>query len=366
MADTTPFHVAPQTPPSTGTSTGSRFADSAIHMDLTTSTFSPQSKPEFESDQFESELNTPSVLPVDDGSNQLPDLENLCMSIDENRFPDEAIETGRHQLDNKELTPKPSRKISSPDMHPESDVESEFKLDPEFISHFTTTVSSLRLRHQEQSHLQSLFTSKLEALAQRSLQHEATIRSLTAELKSLHDSNTDLSRESALLVQENNGLRAAMQDMKAEVTGRKVAMEAMTGAVRGLEGWIENASNSPDSSSQRRMLQDVARQKRAGRGVIRGKGRFRGRYYIDDHQSGGRNGGLGLDGSTDMEATDIQEGVMAWVRGFRDVEEGLKARNEMENRGRPRPQINGRPHGSDRSDDTTFDPNEEFGDFETV
>jgi hypothetical protein len=365
MGDATPLQPAPQSPPPTDTSTGSCFADSAIHMDMTTPTISPQSKPQFESDQLESELNTPSEPPVDGLSERLADLEDLSLSSDEHKVPDEAVETGHNHSNNIELTPKASRKMGSTEIlqEPETEEESDFEPDPELVSHLSTTVSSLRLRHQEQSHLQSLFTTKLEALAQRSLNHEATIRSLTAELKSLRDSNTRLGRDNALLAHENNDLQVAMQDIKGEVTERETAMEAMTGAVRGLEGWIESANNSPRSDSHGRLLQDRSRHMRGRKEVIRGKGRFRGRYYVDDDHLDGVNGGLGQDRSAEMETTEIQEGVMAWVRGFRDVEEGLKARSGIESRGKGGAHLNCR-QPTQQSDDTTSDFDEEFGDFE--
>ena len=354
MAEAAPLRSASLSSPPTDTATDLYFANSAVHMNMTSPTISPQSKPQFDTDEFQSGLTTPSETPVDDLSDP---------SSKDQEPPDDAIV--HNHLDVAELTPTASRKMGLRDLHEdaESEVESEFEPDQELVSHFSTTVSSLRLRHQEQSHLQSLFTTKLEALAQRSLDHEATIRSLTAEIKSLRDSNAELGRDNALLGHENNELRVAMQDMKGEVMERETAMEAMTGAVRGLEGWIESANYSPRSDSHGRFRQDRARHMRGRREIIRGKGRFRGRYSIDDDHLDGANGRLSLDGPTDPERTEIQEGVMAWVRGFRDVEEGLKARNDIESRVKGASHVNGRPP-SHRSNDTTSDLDEEFGDFE--
>lgn len=369
MAEAAPLSPAPVSPLPTDTSTESYFADSAIHMDMTTPTISPQSKPQFETDEFQSGLTTPSEA-IDDRSEPSAHLEDHSPSLKELGVPNEAAEAGNNHLENTELTPKAFRKMGLREMglremHSDVETEDESELEPdqELVSHFSTTVSSLRLRHQEQSHLQSLFTSKLEALAQRSLDHEASIRSLTAELKSLRDSNTGLGCDNALLAHENNELRVAIQGMKGDVMERETAMEAMTGAVRGLEGWIESANNSPRSDSLGRFLQDRARHVRGRRDIIRGKGRFRGRYSIDDDHLDGVNAHPGLDGSIDMETTEIQEGVMAWVRGFKDVEEGLKARNDVDSGGKVGTHVNGLSLGH-RSNNTTSNFDEEFGDFE--
>lgn len=64
---------------------------------------------------------------------------------------------------------------------------------------------------------------------------------------------------------------------------------------------------------------------------------------------------------------------MAWVRGFKDVEEGLRARQEMDGQDKDSGHVNGRHAGNKRSHDEhnnqdndtidTFD--EDFGEFET-
>ena len=79
------------------------------------------------------------------------------------------------------------------------------------------------------------------------------------------------------------------------------------------------------------------------------RGRFRGRYYIDEHSPGGHH-------DIDIEARDLHDGVKAWLRGFRDVEEGVKARGGI-SRGR---QSN--LHGNLK--DGVVE--EEWGDFESA
>ncbi|KAF7511994.1 hypothetical protein GJ744_002707 [Endocarpon pusillum] len=315
-------------------------------MDITTPTVLPQSKPQFGSDLFESGLKTPLDYPVDETSERLRDLEQLTAPSDEFQLSDQAIKA----TDVEELS-----------LESDADTESDIQVDPELVSHLTATVCSLRLRHQEQLHLQSLFTSKLEALAQKSLEQEAAISSLTAELRSVRQSNAQLGRENALLAHENNELRVSIQHLEGEVVDRKRAVEAMTGAVRGLEGWIESANNSPQSNSNGRLLRDKAGHGRGETGSIRGKGRFRGRY----HHDGDNSGGLGLDGTSDVDTAEIQEGVMAWVRGFKDVEDGLKEIQQRDGRASRAKQVNGRPPPSDLANDTADPFTEDFGEFVT-
>ncbi len=339
-------------PPQTVASADSNFTDSAI-MDMTTTTLLSQSKPQFESGQFESGLNTPLDYPADEISERLGTSVQLTAPSDEFQLSDQAIKAVR-------TLPSPVNKTDSEELSPPSDTdtESDIQVDPELVSHLTTTVSSLRLRHREQAHLQSLFTSKLEALAQKSLAQEAAIRSLTAELQSVRESNAQLGCENALLAHENNELRVSMQNLQGEVVERERAVEAMTGAVRGLEGWIESANNSPRSSSNGHLLRNNARHGRTGTGNIRGKGRFRGRY---DHD-GDESGGLGLDGTADVDTVEIQEGVMAWVRGFKDVEEGLKEGRQGDGKGTQVTGVNGLPP-TDLTNNTADTFSEDFGEF---
>ncbi|ERF74193.1 hypothetical protein EPUS_03383 [Endocarpon pusillum Z07020] len=332
-------------------------------MDITTPTILPQSKPQFGSDLFESGLNTPLDYPVDETSERLRDLEQLTAPSDEFQLSDQAIKAvgGRLEEAGPILSPVDKTDAEELSLESDADTESDIQVDPELVSHLTATVCSLRLRHQEQLHLQSLFTSKLEALAQKSLEQEAAISSLTAELRSVRESNAQLGRENALLAHENNELRVSVQDLEGEVVERKRAVEAMTGAVRGLEGWIESANNSPQSNSNGRLLRDKASHGQGETGSIRGKGRFRGRYYHD----GDKSGGLGLDGTSDVDTAEIQEGVMAWVRGFKDVEDGLKEIQQRGGRASRAKQVNGRRPPSDLANDTADTFSEDFGEFVT-
>jgi hypothetical protein len=55
--------------------------------------------------------------------------------------------------------------------------------------------------------------------------------------------------------------------------------------------------------------------------VARGRGRFRGRYYVDE--PGDVASPHALDASSDSKI--IHEGVNAWLRGWRDIEEELRS-----------------------------------------
>jgi hypothetical protein len=182
------------------------------------------------------------------------------------------------------------------------------------LTDLTSTVSSLSLRHTEHRHLLQLSTSRLEAVAQRCLAQERAIQDLTSELRNLRNENNVLGKE-------NEDSQAEIIALKAENASKDVAMEAMAGAVSGLEGWIDNTL--PLSSPSALKHDGPGRGRR--REVIRGRGRFRGRYYVDEHSPGGHD--------VDTDVRDLHDGVKAWLRGFRDVEEGLKARGGM-SRGR--------------------------------
>lgn len=166
------------------------------------------------------------------------------------------------------------------------------------------TVDSMRLRLHEHQHLKHLAVSKLEAVAQTNLIQETQLNRTTQEVQSLRMENQTLGHE-------NDQLHKHLFDLESQSTQKDVAVSAMSSAVAGLEGWINN-SPSP-------YIHDAQRSKR-GRYVVRGKGRFRGRYYIEEEDEG-------MPGAGSRTTPDVQEfhdGVRAWLKGFRDVEEELQ------------------------------------------
>ncbi|KIW73762.1 hypothetical protein PV04_01855 [Phialophora macrospora] len=163
------------------------------------------------------------------------------------------------------------------------------------------TVESMRMRQQEQRHLHQLITEKLEAVAQRCIQQEHRLREFGKEIASLKEDNQSIS-------QENQVLHVQLSNAQSECVRKEIAIKAMSSAVSGLEGYV-NGSPVPKRAAD------------SPRIVYRGRGRFRGRYYVDEPVE--QPIGYGVDVPADPKA--LHEGVTAWLRGFRDVEEELRS-----------------------------------------
>jgi hypothetical protein len=168
-------------------------------------------------------------------------------------------------------------------------------------SGLASTVKSMRMRQQEQRHLHQLAIEKLEAVAQRCIEQEKRMRDYAREMARLREDNQILS-------QENQVLHIQLSEAQAECARKDTAVKAMSSAVSGLEGYV-NSSPSPVRSAGTRRI------------VTRGKGRFRGRYYAEEPVEAPV--GYGPDGSPDAKV--LHDGVTAWLRGFRDVEEELRS-----------------------------------------
>ena len=315
----TPDHAPARTSPRP-TSTGSYFADSAIHMDMSTPT----------RDAFATPPPLKSLPPLDalysTSSHLFERLTQLAAAAwdaeQDGQLRDSTVEALHKQLDkfetyiqNREAqpaeVPPASEEVrrqtpSSRDHSTSNALDSATAVSQEVLDSLTSTISSLRLRHAEHRHLLQLSTSHLETISQRCLAQQRTIEALALELQALRDSHTALQ-------EQNEELDLEVQDLRAENTSKDVAMEAMAGAVSGLEGWIENTLSPPKSQLQPH-TSDSARRKRQ-REVIRGRGRFRGRYYVEESDD---------EHTPEMDVQDVHDGVKAWLRGFRDVEEGLK------------------------------------------
>ncbi|RMZ90944.1 hypothetical protein DV736_g1846, partial [Chaetothyriales sp. CBS 134916] len=167
------------------------------------------------------------------------------------------------------------------------------------------TVASMRQRQQEQHHLHQLTISKLEAVAQTCVGQRRQLDDLNKAVRHLRDENRKLG-------EENDTLRHQVADLKCQVAQNDVAVHAMSSAVSGLEGWINNSPDIYRSHS-------AVHTPRKGRIVVRGQGRFRGRYFVDDP-----NGGVVLGGAESASDTrELHDGVKSWLKGFRDVEEEL-------------------------------------------
>ncbi|EXJ95057.1 hypothetical protein A1O1_00175 [Capronia coronata CBS 617.96] len=157
-----------------------------------------------------------------------------------------------------------------------------------------STVEAMRMRQQEQRHLHQLTIEKLEVVAQRCIQQERRLREFSAEIVLLKEQNHRL-------IQDNARITSQLDQTQTESARKDLAVDAMSSAVAGLEGWI----NSSAPARTPRMV------------VTRGRGRFRGRYYVEDP-------GDAPPGTGGHDAK-LHEGVTAWLRGFRDVQEELRS-----------------------------------------
>lgn len=194
----------------------------------------------------------------------------------------------------------------------ESKDDDEAESDPgltEIHDKLRATVRSMRLRQLEQHHLNQLSLQKLESVAQTCVVQKAQLKEMVEEVQ-------DLRIENHKLGAENDGLRDRLADLESQATQKEVAVNAMASAVKGLEGWI-NSSPGPGPYGN---TPSRPRLKRNSNYVVRGKGRFRARYYLDDQEEDAAN--LGLDGTSDSR--ELFDGVRGWLRGFRDVEEELQ------------------------------------------
>lgn len=184
------------------------------------------------------------------------------------------------------------------------------------------TVRSMRLRQEEQRHLHQLTLQKLEAVAQRCISQEQQAQELLREVHNLRLQNHNLEAE-------NDQLRGKVANLEVDASRNEVAVEAMSSAVTGLEGWIETTHPSRVQTPIPR--ESVKRQ----RVVIRGKGRFRGRYHVNEDEDEAVAHSL-PDAAT--ESQELHDGVKAWLRGFRDVEEELRQHESPGSSTRSRPQ----------------------------
>jgi hypothetical protein len=223
---------------------------------------------------------------------------------------------------------------SSGDALPELDEEQLYTIH----ENLRATVESMRLRQQEQRHLNQLSLRRLESVAQTCVVQQNQLKERTEEVQSLGLENRKLG-------EENDALQDRVADLESQATQRDVAVNAMSSAVAGLEGWI-NSSPATHLNGQ----QTGHPRQKSGRYVVRGKGRFRSRYYIDDGEDQTKTFGFG--GAPD--ARELHDGVRAWLRGFRDVEEELQRATPSKSR------------TSDTLKADLASTDDEWGDFEMV
>lgn len=336
--ETSSNSTKPSSRPMSSYTLHSTFADSAVDMDATTPTELRNSQTKSEANYFES-ASPPTTPQVDQTlSDKMRQLTAVAWTSEQDdTMTDEKRQTVKNMLKGIEtyLEDAPeeqqfvaqaqslvdtrlesplrnvvpaSAQLESGDVDAEED---EWIDESELIAvrnELALTVREMRLRQEEQRHLHQLTIHKLEAVAQRCLAQEQQADDLLREIR-------ELRLENHTLGQENDQLREMLACIEVEAAHKDVAVHAMSSAVAGLEGWIENTHVSRPQTPVRE------KKPKRQRVVIRGKGRFRGRYYVDE--DGDHAVAYSLADAA-AENQELHEGVKAWLRGFRDVEEELR------------------------------------------
>jgi predicted nuclease with TOPRIM domain len=298
-------------PPSVFTS-DSVFADSAISVGATTPKFS-HADDQLDMNSDASEASQPTI------SERLSNLAAGAFAIEESHAlghdREQTIRQALADIQNCLESNDEERESGAQSLNEEPGEDSEVAISRtgelediqlhEIHASLAATVASMRQRQQEQRHLHSLTIEKLNAVGQTCWDQRQELQDLRSEIESLRHENQTLGRE-------NDAMKERLADIEEQATQREVAVHAMSSTVSGLEGWINN------SPMAERYRSSPARQTpRRGKLVVRGQGRFRGRYFVDDP-----DGEVVLDGGQD-DGTEIHDGVRSWLKGFRDVEEQL-------------------------------------------
>lgn len=276
----------------------SAFADSAISMGTST----PK---QFDDDQLE--LRSP-ISPRHNLSERLTQLAAIAWAAEQDGFLEDvtrerifkATTTIENSLEDRD-DESDRREVESSKAKAEDEAEREEEIAQLEAIHrsLAATVNEMRLRQQEQRHIHELTLQKLDDVAGTCATQEQRIRGMEKEIELLHIRNQKLRRD-------NEGFEEHAIQLTTELEQKDVALQAMSSAVAGLDGWIQN-SFGPDTSGTRRVR------------ATRGRGRFRTDYYVDvpiEHAHG-----QGLDGTVDIR--EVRDGITAWVRGFRDVEDAV-------------------------------------------
>lgn len=346
----------------------STFADSAVDMDATTPTESLDPQTKTEVDYFDS-ASLPTTPPIDQTlSEKMRQLTAVAWTSEQDEtMTVEKRESLKGMLKHIEAylepvseeqtlatPPAPATATNDSTAHSQDTTPAVAHIEPDPLeseddewideseliavrNELAVTVREMRMRQEEQRHLHQLTIQKLEAVAQRCLIQERQANDLVREIH-------ELRLENHTLGQENDNLREKLSHTEAEAAHKDVAVHAMTSAVAGLEGWIENAHVS------RPQTPVVDKRPQRQRVVIRGKGRFRGRYYVDE--DGDHAVAYSLADAA-AESQELHDGVKAWLRGFRDVEEELR---QQESPTRSRTQSRFQSHSHHDED--------EWGDFQ--
>lgn len=190
-------------------------------------------------------------------------------------------------------------------------------------------LETMRFRQEEQTHLHELTVNKIEAVAQRCIAQEQEAQALLSQLHLVRAENDALHAEKARLC-------ARISELPPVFAQKGTAVSVASSAVKGLEGWIDvarpvynyaaAAPPLPSSSERRKVV------------VTRGRGRFRGRYFVEE--------GEHLGDQIQSSDQELDNGVKAWLQGFQDVGAELQQYG-LQNRGRASAACQSMPHPKD-------------------
>ena len=159
-----------------------------------------------------------------------------------------------------------------------------------------------------------------------------------------------LLNETKKLDQEHRWMQEHIAQLESEASQKDVAVNAMSSAVAGLEGWITHSPGASPRPKERR-----------GRYIVRGRGRFRGKIFVEDPEGDV----VRQEVQDTFDARELEDGVKAWVRGFRDVEEELHRTSPQSSPRKPKVTRIIR-NDAPSTDDLPSSDEDDWGDFETV
>ena len=294
--------------PSSVWTNDSTFADSAIMMDGTSTP-----KQTFEDDRPEMRSPSPSPIPSPSKpslSERLTQLAAIAWVAEQDGFVDAAaqnkilrslatVETCLEQRD-EDLDHGGTDREPAKETPPDDQTVDIAELEP-IHQALSATVSEMRLRQQEQRHIHELTIRKLESVASTCASQRRHIEDIQAEIQVVRIENKKLQRD-------QKGFNAHAEQLTAELQQKDIALQAMSSAVAGLDGWISNTLGPEHGLTQRVR-------------ASRGRGRFQTHYYVDVPAERASQDA----GGSAVDARELREGLSAWVRGFRDVEDATAA-----------------------------------------
>jgi hypothetical protein len=330
------------TRPSSGWTNDSTFADSAISMGTTT----PKN---FDDDSLQ--LRPPSSS-APSLSERLTGLAALAWAVEQDEYIDDdrrnkiwrSLSYVESLLEDRDETPdtdstRPPEAAKMQEVANQSNEEDVAHLD-QIHQHLTTTVAEMRLRQQEQRHIYEMAVQRLDDIAGTCARQKQRIQDLETEVGALRTEHQKLYRDS-------EGFQQHAEQLTAELQRRDVALQAMSSAVAGLDGWI-STTLAPNQRATRLDLR------------TRGRGRFKTHYYVE----------VPIDRSPvndpdpTVEARELRDGITAWVRGFRDVESASLDAITVSHDVHPPPMVDDRTVSS--SVEGSMPDVEDWGDFQTA